>query len=589
MGHPEDSSREQGRSEQGYSEPARVRAARRFLARRGLRGESPAMVPGRIPKAPVVVPQAAGTAVWTAVGPVGVSSLNFGVVTGRVSALALDPSDAAGNHLFVGTAGGGLWASQNAGAGGPAFVPVTDGLAALANSGQAVPEAGLSVGAVSVQPGGTGVVLAGLGDPNDALDSYYGAGILRSTDGGRTWALIEQTVDLESGLSSQDYSFVGEGFAGFAWSTTNVQLVVAAVSQAYEGTLVNAGLTARSMEGLYYSQDSGATWHLARITDQNGQDLQGPSDGFASPDGNAATAVVWNPVRRVFVAAVRYHGYYQSADGLTWTRMSDFPNGQPGTGLTAGNCPTEEGSVGVAGCPIFRGALAVNPSTGDTFAWTVDAFNQDQGIWQDQCGLSGTSCANQTMTFGVKLGSAALEVADGNGPATIPNGDYNLTLAAVPGGLGTGQDTLLFAGANDVWKCSLANSCVWRNTTNSTTCMSARVGEYQHAMAWDAGNPQLMFAGNDSGLWRSTDQVGETGSVCAATDAAHWQNLNAGLGSLSTSVRLPVDATATVGANVTFTAHAVPAASELPHVLVPFTNGALTVIDEILTVLPPTF
>jgi len=52
------------------------------------------------------------------------------------------------------------------------FLPVTDGLAALANSGQPAPEAGLSVGAVSVQPGGTGVVLAGLGDPNDALDSY---------------------------------------------------------------------------------------------------------------------------------------------------------------------------------------------------------------------------------------------------------------------------------------------------------------------------------------------------------------------------------------------------------------------------------
>jgi hypothetical protein len=52
--------------------------------------------------------------------------------------------------------------------------------------------------------------------------------------------------------------------------------------------------------------------------------------------------------------------------------------------------------VGVAGCPIFRGSLAVNPQTGDTFAWTVDAFNQDQGIWQDECGLvgSGASCSN---------------------------------------------------------------------------------------------------------------------------------------------------------------------------------------------------
>lgn len=451
-------------------------------------------------------------------------------MTGRVSAIAFDPSDATGNHLFAGTTGGGLWQSQNAVASTPAnvqFLPLTDNLGALTGA----LEAGISVGAVTVQPGGTGVVLAGLGDPNDALDSYYGAGLLRSTDGGKTWTLIQQTMDLEDGLGRQDYSFVSEGFAGFAWSTTNVQLVVAAVSQAYEGTLVNADQTSTSYEGLYWSNDGGATWHLARITDLNGADVQGPLDGFALPDGNAATSVVWNPVRQVFIAAVRYHGYYQSTDGMNWTQMP--ANSQPGTGFTAQNCPTESGAVGVAGCPIFRGSLAVNPQTGDTFAWSVDAFNQDQGIWQDQCSLTGVgssaSCANPSITFGVQWGTAPLETSDGNGPATIENGDYNLTLAAVP----SGQDTLLFAGDNDLWKCSLANSCAWRNTTNATTCMSAQVGEYQHGFAWDAGNPLLMYVGTDSGLWRSVDDVAETGAVCAVTDASHWQNLNGSLGSLA--------------------------------------------------------
>jgi hypothetical protein len=421
-----------------------------------------------------------------------------------------------------------LWQSQNAAASTASsvqFLPLTDDLGALSGA----LNSGISVGAVTVQPGATGIILAGLGDPNDALDSYYGAGLLRSTDGGQTWSLIEHTMDLEDGLGLQDFWFVGEGFAGFAWSSTNVQLVVAAVSQAYEGTLVNAGENASSYEGLYWSNDGGATWHLGRITDLDGEDVQGPLDGFVSPDGNAATSVVWNPVRQVFVAAVRYHGYYQSTDGMNWTQMAD----QPGTGLTTANCPTEPGSVGVAGCPIFRGSLAVNPQTGDTFAWTVDAFNQDQGIWQDQCGLvgfgSGASCSNPSITFGVQLATTALETSDENGAATIENGDYNLTLAAVP----SGQDTLVFAGDNDLWKCSLANSCAWRNTTNSTTCMSAQVGEYQHGFAWDPGNALLLYAGTDSGLWRSTDDVGETGAVCAGTDASHWQNLNASLGSLA--------------------------------------------------------
>ena len=528
-------------------EPARVREARRFLERRGM---SSAHVktrsksrPGRavipaIKTSNVISPDVSGGVVWTATGPVGVNSASFGLVTGRVSSVAFDPSDATGNHVFVGTTGGGLWGSINAAASAPGsvvFTPLTDRLGALTG----VPQSGISVGAVTVQPGATGVVLAGLGDPNDALDSYYGAGLLRSTDGGQTWSLIEQTVDFEQGLSVQNYSFVGEGFAGFAWSTANVQLVVAAVSQAYEGTLVNAGVSSvsggntASYEGLYYSNDGGATWHLATIRDANGVDVQGPSDVFTEPDGNAATGVVWNPIRQVFVAAVRYHGYYQSSDGVTWTRMADYPNGQPGTGLTSLHCPTEPSEPGVAGCPIFRGSLAVNPQTGDTFAWSVDEFNQDQGIWQDQCGFTqgagGGSCANQTMTFGVQLNTAALETDPADGDLTIANGDYNLGLAAVP----SLQDTLLFAGGNDLWKCSIAAGCVWRNTTNALTCASAGVGEYEHAIAWDAGNALLMFLGTDSGLWRSMDDVGETGSVCASTDASHVQNLNASLGSLT--------------------------------------------------------
>ena len=127
----------------------------------------------------------------------------------------------------------------------------------------------------------------------------------------------------------------------------------------------------------------------------------------------------------------------------------------------------------------------------------------------------------------------ALETNTLNGAATIANGDYNLALAAVPYALQQGADTWLLAGANDLWRCSLAQGCVWRNTTNAGTCMSAQVAAYQHALAWNTGNPLEILVGNDGGLWRSLDAIGETGQVCAATDAAHFQNLNGGLGSLA--------------------------------------------------------
>jgi hypothetical protein len=541
--------------------PPRLVQAERFLAQRGWTRDSAkggaatwagaghfsrsALTAAAEPEAHAMA-QGQGTATWLPLGPMAVQSQNFGLVTGRVSALALDPSDTTGNTLYVGTTGGGVWRSQNADTSSPAnisFIPLTDNAAGMGGAAGT----SISIGALSVQPGGTGVILAGTGDPNDALDSYYGAGILRSTDGGTTWSLIYTTAD-------KMYSFAGEGIAGFAWSTVNQQLVVVAVSQAYEGTLVNADWPGQSYEGLYYSSDGGATWSLARITDGAAGDVQGSGDAFAQPDGNAATSVVWNPVRQLFVAAVRSHGYYQSTDGITWTRMTN----QPGAGLmtSAGLCPTNSGgTTGSPACPIFRGVLAVNPQTGDTFAWTVDEYNQDQGIWQDLCAASAGKCTNLTMTFAQQWQTAALETNTSLGPATIVNGDYNLALAAVP----SGQTTMVLAGANDLWKttCPYSQGCRWRNTTNSTVGFCAQVGEYQHALAWNGNNPLEIFVGNDSGLWRSTDAIGESGTACSASDATHFQNLNGSLGSLAEVVSMsqagatPYTMMAGLGANGT--------------------------------------
>ena len=486
------------------------------------------------------------TAAWTSIGPQAVSGSSYGVISGRIAALALDPSDAAGNRLWVGTTGGGLWFPANAGSGSSGtalqFAPVSGLATATVGStqtgiGQAV-DASLSIGAVSVQPGGTGVILAGTGDPNDALDSYYGAGILRSADGGSTWTLIPYTADLE-------WAFWGEGFAGFAWADANIgsvttNTVVAAVSQAYEGTLVDAVHDGISSQGLYYSADAGQSWHLSAISDGAGADVQGPNDTRARPDGNAATAVVWNPIRQVFLAAVRYHGYYQSSDGgVTFTRLSH----QPGTNLTTALCPVHPGSTGSVSCPIFRGALAVNPYTGDTFAWSTDLYNQDQGLWRDLCSLDlSTRQCTTAISFAAQIGTTALESNTDQGSATIAHADYTLSLAAVPYQLSAGADTILLAGGVDLWKCSLAASCAWINATHAVECPAdAKVGSYQHALAWNTQNPGQIYLGNDSGLWLSTDQIGKTTAGCDSSDASHFENLNGTIGSIAEAGTLAQD------------------------------------------------
>jgi large repetitive protein len=507
---------------------------RRFLSGRMSTGDVPAaraMEAARQQHARMMDAQAASplsnlNGAWEPVGPNQVASMAYGNVTGRVTSIAIDPADASGNTVYLGTTGGGVWKSTNAA--GPAasvkFAPLTDTVPVFnANAGAAaIPS--LSIGAVSVQ---SGVVLAGTGDPNDATDSFYGSGILRSADGGVTWTLIQSSHDGVAG----NHSFTGLGFAGFAWSSSAPGTVVAAVSQAAEGTLVNAADQTNSVMGLYYSTDSGVTWQMSTIMDGS-QIVQTPQPTGGDLGGRAATAVVWNPVRQRFYAAVRYHGYYESMDGgVTWNRLMH----QPGTGLTTTACPTGPGTIGSAACPIFRGALAVQPVTGDLFALTVDRNNVDQGLWQDVCALAGSSCGSMTVSFGNQLPSAAMEV--GNGSRVIPQADYNMTLAAAPAMTsGSAQDTLLFAGSVDLYRCSLAAGCVLRNTTNATNGCSApaQVAPAQHAAAvMSTPTMPLLYIGNDAGLWRSTDGINQQNAPCSSDDATHFQNLNGGLGSLA--------------------------------------------------------
>ena len=458
-----------------------------------------------------------------------VSTAAYGLVTGRVSSVAIDPADTTGNTVYLGSTGGGVWKSSNAA--GPSasvsFAPLSDALGALSLNAGSAGQASISIGAVTVQPGSTGVLLAGTGDPNDATDSYYGVGVLRSADNGVTWSLQTLSQDGVGG----DHSFAGEGFAGFAWSGTTANLVVAAVSNSAEGTIVNASASGASARGLYYSTDAGTTWKMATLKDGGAIVQSGQSD-FSGYEGNAATAVVWNPLRQRFYAAVRYHGYYESADGVTWTRMAN----QPGIGLSIANCPARAGTTGLLSCPIFRGALAVQPFSGDLFALTVDGANGDVGLYQDLCATNGSTCASSTVLWAAKIPSAPMDDSAG----TIAQGDYNLTLAAVPAATALSTtDTLLFAGTSEIFRCRLSDGCSFRNTTNATTgCAApAKVTPAQHAIAWQANSTNsaapLLFFGNDGGLWRSTDGVNQAGTSCSADDATHFDNLNGGLGSLA--------------------------------------------------------
>ncbi len=481
----------------------------------------------------MVLPRAAAlsnlSSAWTPLGPATVTSSLYGAVSGRITSIAVDPNDPSGNTVWLGTTGGGVWKSTNAAAAVSAvsFSPLTDTLPAFSpNAGSSTPPS-LSIGAVAVQPAPNPVVLAGTGDPNDATDSYYGAGLLRSIDGGQTWTLATESKDGVNGT----HSFLGLATSGVAWSTAAPTLAVAAMSTSVEGGTVGA-LALGAVPGLYYSTDAGVTWQTATVMD-GARIIQAPSAIGTAGVGAPATSVVWDTQRGLFFAALQYHGYYSSSDGQNWTRLAH----QPGAGLTSANCPTASAGRGSLSCPIFRGTLAVQPVTGDLYALTVDANEQDGGLWQDLCNPGGNGqCATASPSFATRLDAGAFEVGQGSsgGSTQIPQGSYNLSLLAAPSASG---GTVLFAGTMDLYRCELnagASSCTFRNTTNAANGCNARsaVAPAQHALAasvQSSGAPTV-FIGNDGGLWRSTDGVAETGSPCSSTDATHFQNLNPAIG-----------------------------------------------------------
>jgi hypothetical protein len=506
---------------------AAARRARAFLAQRSSANHlSPATSLARARAQHIALQQqeqahphtANLTVRWQPLGPNTILSPTYNNLTGRITAIALDPNDATGNTVYLGATGGGVWKSTNAA--GPlanvTFNPLTDTLPVFsANAGTGILPS-LSIGAVAVQPSIDPIVLAGTGDPNDATDSYYGEGILRSADGGVTWTLVQGSTDGANG----NHSFIGLATAGFAFASPS--LVVAAFSVSPQSAVVDAATTS-SIPGLYYSADAGLTWHMASIYDGS-QVVQQPQPPGTGEAGNPATSVVWDPLRQQFFAAVRSHGYYASPDGITWTRLLN----QPGTALTIANCPFGSNGLGSANCPIFRGALAAQPVTGDLYALTVDADDLDQGLWQDLCNATSNVCATPQPAFANRIDNAALEV--GGGSTEILQGSYDLALTAAPA---ASNATLLFAATVDLYSCQLAQgatTCIpFRNTTNALNgCLTpAQVAPAEHTLAAVA---QTLFLGTDGGLWRSLDGVAETGPACSATDHTHFDNLNPGLG-----------------------------------------------------------
>jgi hypothetical protein len=249
----------------------------------------------------------APTATWTPLGPQPILGLStYGASAGRVTALA-----AQGLIVYAGAADGGVWKSTDSGS----------HWAALADS-----QATLAIGAIAVDWTTTPeTVYAGTGEANHCQDCLPSQGVLKSTDGGATWALLAQTT-----FTAQHFGFEG--------------LVVD-----HPAGVLLARLLAATNHGLYRSTDAGTTWSvvLAGETSAIVQDPVTTTKFWAAQaDAGCQSTSMSNPL---------YGSIAMSLDsGATWTTTKIF-SGLPeairiglGVGATA---TTDVAYAALAACP----------------------------------------------------------------------------------------------------------------------------------------------------------------------------------------------------------------------------------------------
>lgn len=265
-------------------------AKRKLEAREKSNKQRPQISRGGRPEAPA--PPPANN--WIPIGPAGLRKGQSEVqptVSGRTPGIKVN---AAGTRVYIGTANGGVWRSEDTGSTWDSLMDSFD-----TNPTNGFASDSLACGDIAVNftalPN-TDTIFVGTGEAHFGIGSFFSIGPVASFDGGATWAV----EDLSPGSSS----LAGVGFWKLALDPNDSTRVVAATRR---------GIYRRESNG-----SGGFHWDQKSII------------GAAS---NMTSAVVASTGgTSTFYAASNNGRIYQSVDGNTWNQIGSTISGT-GTGI----------------------------------------------------------------------------------------------------------------------------------------------------------------------------------------------------------------------------------------------------------------
>lgn len=405
----------------------------------------------------------------------GARSLGPSTMSGRISSIEGITADGQVN-LYVGTAGGGIWKSQN---GGQSFTPVFDKYCQ-------------SIGALAIEPGNARVVYAGTGESNMRNSVSIGDGLYKTTDGGNNWQKL--------GLDSTEH------ISKIIVDPLDKKTVYVSAP----GPLWNAS----SHRGLYKSTDAGKTWNKILFVN----DETGCADIAMHPTKTGTLLASFWQFRRkpyAFGSGGAGSALFKTSDGgKTWRKIT---NGLP------------EGDLG-------RIVITINPSKPAEVLAIVEAKTPGLYISEDEGETWKKLAATENITARPFYFSTL--VYDPKDPKRVYRPAYNFA-ASTDGGYSWNENTIggitphadhhalwvnpnntemLFLGTDGGVYLSMNKGASWQFLNNLP------VGQFYHVSA-DNQQPYHVYGGlQDNNSWMAPN------SSPGGVTAVDWRTIGGGDG-----------------------------------------------------------